>query len=268
MKPVISTSALGCMWTIARSILLLILVLTSSNQMVTSQEVTNEPFLLAMPSLIENDSCTPPCWFGLQAGESPLEDVLQMFSDHPDLFYNELVERGQTEDGLPIVYPHLNLQLLFDHQSIGFFWSESHFVGTTIVGNVIRISDGRVAMMAIKPPEVVSLSYALNHWGQPDLIRAGSSLYYDFLLLYYREPHLIVQLDTEDEALTKEVCEIADLMDAFRIEHIYYLSPITYREEARSWLQSTSYVPSRVWNSWTAGEIEDSCTAAISSLRN
>lgn len=253
---------------IIHTIILLICVLLSLVGIVASQEATIEPPTSAMPSLIEGDQCTPPCWYGLVPGESTLEDVLQMFSNHPGLFGNELVEGGQTYNGSPILEPRLDLQPLLDHQSVGFFWSISNFGGSTTIGNVIRMSDNQVSMMAIKPTETVLLSEVLSKWGQPDTIRAGRSLYYDFLLLYYREPHLIVQLDTEDVARVEEECEIADLMEVFRIEHIFYLSPTAYREEARNRLQSTYYVPDHVWKSWTAGEIEATCTRAIGALRD
>ena len=268
MKLAITVPIPGGTQNIIRTILLSVCVLMSSVGMVASQEATSEPPTSAMPSLIDGDLCTPPCWYGLVPGESTLEDVLQMFSNHPDLFGNELVEGGQTYNGSPILEPRLDLQPLLDHQSVGFFWSISNFGGSTTIGNVIRLNDNHVATMAIKPTEVVSLSEVLSIWGQPDLIRAGSSLYYDFLLLYYREPHLIVQLDTEDEARVEEECKIVDLMDVFRIEHIFYLSPAAYREQARNWLQSTHYVPNRVWSSWTAGEVEDTCTRAIAALRD
>ena len=254
------------LYTVIGTILISICVLIGGAEMAFSQEETNQLPTSGMPSLIEGDLCTPPCWFGLIPGESTLEDVLQMFSNHPDLFWNELVERNQTENERPILYPHLDLQPLLEDQVIDFFWRELNFGGNIRIGNVIRTSDNRVAMMIIKPTEAISLSEVLDKWGQPDLIRAGSSLYYDFLLLYYREPHLIVQLDTEDEARVEEECRIADLMDVFRIEHIFYLSPAAYREQARNWLQSTHYVPNRVWSSWTAGEVEATCTRAIGAL--
>jgi hypothetical protein len=253
---------------IIRAILLSVCVLMSSVGMVVSQEVTSEPPMSGMPSLIEGDLCTPPCWYGLVPGESTLEDVLQMFSNHPDLFWNELVEGEETYNNRPILYPHLDLQPLMEDQAIDFFWRETNFEGNIIIANIIRMSGNRVATMAIKPTEVVSLSEVLSQWGQPDTIRAGRSLYYDFLLLYYREPYLIVQLDTEDVARIEEECEIADLMEVFRIEHIFYLSPTAYREEARNRLQSTYYVPDHIWSSWTAGEVEATCTRAIGALKD
>lgn len=267
MKLVNTVSIPERIQSVIRTTLLSICVLMLLVGMVASQDGDSEPPTTGMPSLVEGDLCTPPCWFGLIPGVSTLEDVLQMFSNHPDLFWNELVEGEETYNNRPILYPHLDLQPLMEDQAIDFFWRETNFGGNIIIGNIIRMSGNRVATMAIKPTEVVSLSEVLSQWGQPDLIRAGSSLYYDFLLLYYREPHLIVQLDTEDEARVEEECRIADLMDVFRIEHIFYLSPAAYREQARNWLQSTHYVPDPVWSSWTAGEVEDSCTRAISALR-
>lgn len=265
MKSVISMFVLDCIWTIARRILLLILVLILLCQVVTGQEVTNEPFLPAMPSLIDGDSCTPPCWFGLQAGKSTSEDVLRMFYVNADLFWNEFVEVGHTSDGLPVVDLHLNLQSLLEDGAIAFYWSNTDFRAPTTRGSVIRLVADQVEAMEIEPNKTISLDETLQQLGQPNLIRAEGTLYEDFILLYYHSPYLIIKLTNY---WNWQDCKIAELLETFEVEYIYYLSPITYREEARSWLQSTSYVPGRVWNSWTAGEIEDSCTVAISSLRN
>ncbi|MBZ0296227.1 MAG: hypothetical protein K8L99_26950 [Anaerolineae bacterium] len=214
-----------------------------------------------MPSLIVGDTCAPPCWFGMRAGETTAEEAFRILSKNADRFWNDLIEVNSNGDHyLDAV---LNLQPLLKEELIDFFWLRTSFDGRTNLGSFLRLRDGVMSAMQIKPNVTVTLADALQRLGQPDVIRVGGRLYDDIVLLYYRKPHLILELLADDQT-----CEIRDMMDAFRVEYIYYLTPVTYQEEARDRLTYTDYLPDDVMQRWIAGEVDASCSEAIQSLRN
>ncbi|MBZ0296228.1 MAG: hypothetical protein K8L99_26955 [Anaerolineae bacterium] len=242
-------------------IAVLLVVSLSSGAIPLSGQEAPEP-TPEMPSLIVGDSCTPPCWFGMRAGETTAEEAFQILSANADLFWNDLIEVNSNGDHyLDAV---LNLQPLLEEDGIHFYRKDTSFHGRISLGSILRLRDGVMSAMEIKPNVTVTLADALQRLGPPDVIRAGGyDLYYDLVLLYYREQHLIVELLAD-----RETCEISDFFDVFRVEYIYYLTPTTYQEKAREWLTLTYYLPDDVMQRWIAGEVNISCSKAIQLLRH
>ncbi|MBZ0296226.1 MAG: hypothetical protein K8L99_26945 [Anaerolineae bacterium] len=243
------------------AMLLILLIFVGWAETVSSQEAP-EP-TPEMPSLIVGDPCTPPCWLGMRAGETTAEEAFQILSANADLFWNEFVEVGRTDDDLPVVHSNLNLQPLLDEGGIHFYWRNVSFGGRTSIGSFLSFRDGVMSAMQIKPNVSVTLADALQQLKQPDVIRVGGSVYDNIMTLYYRKQGLILELLADNQT-----CEIRDMLDAFQVEHVYYLTPTTYQEEARDRLTYTYYLPDEVMQRWIAGEVDASCSEAIELLHD
>jgi hypothetical protein len=157
---------LKLIWGVTASILLLV------GFPVSSQEASTPTPTYEITSLIEGDTCAPPCWFGLAVGESTSEDVIQMFTANGQLFANDLVEVGRTSDDLPIVEDTLNLQSLLDGKGIEFWWRSTSRKTQRIAPNYIDIENDIVSSIRIEVNDDVSLGKALEHLDQPSTIRA------------------------------------------------------------------------------------------------
>jgi hypothetical protein len=73
-----------------KSVLLLALILMSGFALVldsnTQDRIPNTP--IPITSLFEEDICTPPCWFGLVAGESTGEEVFAVLKSNREEFHS------------------------------------------------------------------------------------------------------------------------------------------------------------------------------------
>ncbi|MEO8396118.1 MAG: hypothetical protein ABI700_24200 [Chloroflexota bacterium] len=231
-------------------------------KIVLAQDATAPATTPEFLSLFEGDTCESPCWFGLRPDESTSEDVYEFLSRNSSRFWNYLIEEGRTSDNLPIVAATLNLQALKEGKTIDFFWQGSSYGGNVSIGSSISFTNNLVSAMDIQPDVSISLNTALRLLGEPDAIRAGISFYYDFMLFYYPEPQMIVELTINRDS----DCKIANVLQQFQVDYVSYLARPVYLERLIDMLNGSDYVPNKLWESWVGGEVNETCENAIGSL--
>ena len=219
---------------LALSVLMLLLFYTP-NQLVYSQT----PPAQKVESLFSDDTCAPPCWFGLTVGQSTVDDAIRMFEAHKDVFYTKLIE------GHDHVYrPVLDLQPLVEGHELGFLWLHGEQADAPLGISGIEVTDGVVSNIFVLPKEAISLGPTLKKLGKPSSVRVTYSLYVDYLYLYYRDMYLIVDLFVKHDACSKGI------LDEFTVDTVHYLTEEGYSNQQTADNKQLVYVPARIWDAW------------------
>jgi hypothetical protein len=177
-----------------------------------------------------------------------------MFTANPDLFFTNLVKDETVE-------PVLDLQSLRDGRGIEFWWRISTSEIQRIAPNYIGIKDGIVSYMGIVVNDDISLGKTLERLGEPSTTRATWFPDEVNIILYYREQRLMAMLTAD-----RSDCMMNDLLNEFKISYLDYLSPTSYLEYGRDWLDGSFLVSDRVWDEWSSGQVAGSCLDAIRQL--
>jgi hypothetical protein len=227
------------------------------------QQNDNDATMLG-PTIFDISPCAPPCWFGLQAGISSVDDVVEMLSQNSDYFWNDLVEVGRSADNLPMVDAVLDMEQLFQKEprdSTSFFWIDSTFGGNYIGQNRITLEDDIISFMWIKPDRPVTLQEALEYLGEPASVRATNGFYSNDLFFYYPQLRIILHLTAD-----RSECRMNDLRETFFVEYVEYYSQAAYRSRVAELARYNAHIAPDLWQSWLSGEVTTNCDDAIGDL--
>jgi len=189
-------------------------------------ETTSTPTPLQPPiqSLFVEDTCAPPCWFGITPGESTIDDLQKLFQDRIALFDHTC---SSCEDPLTE---------LEKDQPFNFKWKifdRKDYV--EVAGNPSNVQNDSLVMIGatgiidyidIKANRRVLLSEVLLKFGKPDLVFLESGGGVDdfnsarFLLLTYLPIRLQVYLWT----FPTTVCKAATVQQDFNVNFLIYYS--------------------------------------------
>ena len=203
-------------------------------------------------SLFEEDTCTPPCWFGLIAGESTNQDVIEALSSNLDTFRPLSDTSAQYHDFKTDTLP-------ISDGFYQFYWGtrpQPNLVPTT---SLLVIEDQELVWMRIGAPAFISLSDVLGKLGQPDEVYANLAPYLVYLDLFYSDLNLIVILVAE-----RDMCDMSRISETFAVDFVYYY-PTGEEAEFRQEHRVNFDVPIRpeVWNEWTDGIVQETCDTAF-----
>lgn len=207
-------------------------------------------------SLFKDDTCAPPCWFGLIPGVSTASDILAMFEANRDLFY---VNASLNYDTGTITE---DFDALAKGDDVSFAWRQG-WNGITFGGDsYIPMINGILSQMHIKMNDVVSLGETLTALGKPNYIGVELSLYVDLLILTYSDSSVVVHL----ESLPDE-CKVNTMLDNYVVGYVDYYLPSEFATFENSAKDNFVEVPEKVWNSWLSGAVTDKCEEAITALK-
>ncbi|MFN8373843.1 MAG: hypothetical protein U0694_13330 [Anaerolineae bacterium] len=237
-------------------------------------EPTPTPQPFAVRSIFANDTCAPPCWFGLTPGVSTAEDAALLLEAHPEWFIGpdwrglrpETSGRVNRETGYVIDGNYnFNLAIEWQRPATGY---EGY--------SRIIIEDNYVDRLRIVVREYVTLAQALDALGNPDIVRFTSpeSDHMRLTLIYsdLRLRILLISIDKEDN------CSLANLGQDFWADELYYYSPHAAEEPAMlpfidaqqpALFAYETYdrdVSLDIWESWISGEVGLSCEEAYMQL--
>ncbi len=220
--------------------MLFLVLLSGATTFQTTSSPTPTPF--AMRSLFSDDSCAPPCWFGLTPGESTPEDVSTFFAVFGDLMYG--------------VAPPIHEK----DENYLFYWKPANFNRENVrQNNYIRVYDGIVDAIHITMNETVYLAEVLEKLGMPDSIIFELGFYGSaYLNLVYLKPRIRVHLTAE-----WETCFISNIGESFWVDSIGYYSPayqLVYT------IGEDRFVPEITWQTWLDGEVNGNCQDAWQQL--
>lgn len=251
----------------------------------------------SMPSLIVGDPCAPPCWFGLEAGKSDLGSLLFMLEDYPQ-FKNKRLSVGLIDGHIMVEFHILDLDLLLKEfiankrivleqtqyadnddapedfyiiNELAAIYFNPDFVPETIEIPPYLFPDyftdnsleWPIAAISAGVLQYIPLDEVFEKLGPPDIIRGGAFFYKEYLLLYYEQIPLVVQVENIDG----KPCNIRDVLTAFHAVRVYYLTPGAYENDmiglAEAEISDTFEISEDVWRSWVNGEVDETCRLAI-----
>jgi WD40 repeat protein len=175
-----------------------------------AQAITPTPLPTAtIASLFEGDTCSAPCWFGLTPGESTLEDVINTFEMHHDLFIVN-PEPGSA----PNVIAE-NFQNLREGVEATFIW-KTWEREEAVLANRINMSDDVVNSIEVQVNNVVTLQETLRILGQPDFALGRVDLGIS-LILWYPDRNLYVFAFAH-----RGHCYMNTFLEDFTVWSLYY----------------------------------------------
>ncbi len=184
-------------------------------------------------SLFENDTCSPPCWFGLIPGESTAEAIQTMFEENSDLF---------------------EVSRLLDNGDVVFRWTRFDRGDMFAPESFMRVQDGILSGMIVAMNKMVSLGETLDTLGNPSRVRIFPNFYvWEFVLFYDEDTAVVLRA-------SRETCQISNMRNDFDIDSVYYYTPNEIQSLVAPW--SFDYyigVPANLWESWLQGEIKGTC---------
>lgn len=243
------------------SICLLLAILGLSTLVATNaQSEPEEPELPPVNGieLFPNDVDSPLCWFRLCIEVSTREDVYQFFVTYRDLFWNDFRKMAEKSTG---EVRYLNLIRLFNEEELRFYWLESSYQSPTSISNYIVLHNGLITAIRIKPTASILLHEVLGKFQRPVIIRAGSTLYYERIVLYYPEYRTIIELVSD-----REDCVIHDFLNKFQVEAVSYLSLGEYDQQIEREHEWSSLVSPDIWEGWITEADNTSCYDAIQAI--
>ncbi len=227
------------------------------------QQPNNDEKPALGPTIFDMSPCAPPCWFGLEAGISDIEDVRAMLSSYEGTFWNNIVE--VHEGDLIILESVLDLSALSDpdpSKSIRLFWQYSTFRGNYGGQNKITFEGNTVTSVRTKPDHLVLADEVIAYLGFPVTIRAVNDLYFSSIYFTYPDLNMILELTVSSD----EDCRIADVLQEFAVEFVEYHSIATYRDSIIWLSRHIDYVSPQQWRDWVSDESRISCARAIGEL--
>ena len=244
-----------------------------------AQEATPEPTEPSPHSIFSNDTCAPPCWFGLIPGVSTAADALVVL-ENEEYFIKPDEHRAEFSDGEIdsetgyLVDGQYNFDMsLFDLPFSYNYFAYSH----------VYVQMGTVDEIMVRMNEFVTLREALAALGTPDQVRLEFALWSYYIEFIYLEPRLRITLTYDHGAARRSDCYLPDTLDNMWVDIIIYYSPESAIELRDVWISDTltiqqpaltaygpgnsvRYVPQETWESWLLGEVSMSCEDAWFSL--
>jgi len=244
-----------------------------------TQETTPEPTEQTPHSIFSNDTCAPPCWFGLIPGVSTAADALVVL-ENEEYFIKPDEHRAEFSDGEIdsetgcLVDGQYNFDMsLFDLPFSYNYFAYSH----------VYVQMGIVDEIMVRMNEFVTLREALAALGTPDQVRLEFALWSYYIEFIYLEPRLRVTLTYDHGAARRSDCYLPDTLDDMWVHIIIYYSPesaielknvrvsdsLTLQQPALTAYGdggADRYVPPETWESWLRGEVNMSCADAWEAL--
>jgi hypothetical protein len=203
-------------------------------------------------SLFVDDTCSPPCWFGLVTGESTSEEVDIFMTATSHIFRSW----EATSDSV------------FDPQTgdmrdgkIHFDWVVFENDSARLRGNSINLTDGILVSINTSMNRVLLLREVLETLGYPDYITMDSGIdtSRESLSLTYFDLRLNVNLDSLG-------CSLSQIGNAFWVDWISYYAPMSDDEATAIADRRGRHVSLELWQAWLNGEVAQSCFQAWESL--
>jgi hypothetical protein len=189
----------------------------------------------AVSSLFADDSCAPPCWFGLTPGESDTEEVVAL-TQHSALFYS--VRHSQNGGA--------------ERYSMGWLFYEREDL--VPFGIDIQLHDGKVTEIRGAMNRVVLLREVLEKVGTPDYIIADyDELFGMYLGLSYFSLNIEIHLKATND------CNMLHIGEDFWVTTVIYHPPMSPEEMKALYGSNPVVVSSETWDSWINGEIGGGC---------
>ncbi len=198
---------------------------------------------LTLRSPFMEDTCTPPCWFGLVTGQSTEENVIALIQSPLGLFDFNFASKGENrifDFGSERVSNGTYFLTWGDFPRDDYDFPE---VGSEIA---IELENGVISHISAMMNRIVFLKEALDSLGTPD--RITFSVLNDpefrpaaYLTLGYSDLHIAVYLMSDQFD-----CDFVSLGEQFWIEKIVYYS---HPEDENQLIQDEN-LPSSVWESW------------------
>jgi hypothetical protein len=230
----------------------------------------SEPTPQPIRSVFDYDTCAPPCWMGLVAGESTFTDVKYALRTIDDPILRETLDIviSRLPSGEDDINPYTGeIQtgaFLFDINTISYIDEGIRSPSR------IEIGDGRVDIMVINAHQPIILDDVLINLGEPDFFRLCiCSADWTYITLIYIELNLRVSFRH-----STDVCRTSLLPHELLMKSLLYYSPELASNIVGSTLSEydipqpnlTRYsflnerdVPLDVWQSWLDGEVDMSC---------
>jgi hypothetical protein len=214
------------------------------------------PSASAMVSLFDEDTCAPPCWFGLTVGESGVDDIVSSFAEHEDLFVVEPLEipNGNLQAAVT------NLQPIRELENAEFFWREWTREDERHVVSSLLMTNGILAYLRVYMNRDVTLAETLRRLERPFVIRAYFLITDLRLILFYPELNVTVELSADHLS-----CNVPTMLQDFKVHEVTYFTEDGYLEGAAIF-RGDPYIRHRLWDDWVSGKIEGSCLDAIQAL--
>lgn len=211
-------------------------------------EPTPETTIAEQPvrSLFADDTCAPPCWFGLTPGVSTSRDVIAMFEANVDLLY--------AEGGLSNNVYEPNTEYLIEG-GYSFYWRSG-----SGIDNFIAIEEGIVSYMLIEGNTLRSLDDVLETLGSANTVKVARSLYVTYVVLFYSDLRVVITLSAD-----LENCSMSNLLSDYILsDRVLYYKPNSLEELDP--YQRFLDVPAAIWGEWLTGGASGSCEDAIATL--
>ena len=174
---------------------------------VNGQETTATPEPTIPQSLFVEDTCAPPCWFGLIPGESSEEDILAFLDAYASVLsvttIRDVID-PETEEPIGISYH--------------FWWHNYSYFNPPRV--ILTIQNGLLYRIWANPNREITFGEMFDVLGYPDQLYLGT-VGWSFLTAIYEKPRLRILLDSRSPS---DLCKIHDIAREFRVMEIQYFS--------------------------------------------
>jgi hypothetical protein len=174
---------------------------------VTGQETAATPEPTIPQPLFAEDTCAPPCWFGLIPGESSEEEVLAFLDAYASVLSIMSVRdviNYETEEPVGTSYY--------------FWWHNYSYFNPPRVK--LTIQNGLLYHIWANPNREITFGEMLDILGYPDHLHLGT-VGWSTLTAIYEEPRLRILLDSRSPS---DLCKIRDIASEFRVMEMQYFS--------------------------------------------
>jgi hypothetical protein len=184
-----------------------------------ASQATPEPAGTITPrtpsSLFTEDTCSPPCWFGLTPGLSTAEEV-RLFISASGEFFNSYHTYNATFDE---THNHLM------EGSYIFHWDDFHRIDERDRGSWVDMKNGIIQMIAVQMNRNAPLEEVLETFGNPDHIKLFSDMAdVPYLELEYISLRVHIELVAENRICAPSIGQ------NFQVSYVYYTAPnVHYR---------------------------------------
>ncbi len=234
----IESLGIGC------TALMFLLVACTATDTQIWQQPTITPAEVA--SLFEDDSCAPPCWFGIIPGESTSEDVQEKLGPWVD------------SGVLGADFSGLSANVRFP-----VFWPLSDWnLNRAYTDNIIAIEDNLVIYIDVLMNREVTLGDVIETYGLPSFAIAFADLNTG-LLLVYLDLSINVAVFTVGPDTACDLQTIEDNMQLYSVEY-YELDKLSMLLKYD--IGTSKFLDSSTLDKWLSNNETVSCVNAIEQL--
>lgn len=213
----------------------------------------SDPELVSAP-LFSQDTCLPPCWFGLVAGESTSQDVARLVNSNSDIFDRWDTSPRSTFE--PTTNDMINGRYTF-------YWTDYQPPNTDQVlqvNSTLFIEDQLVQQMQIVMNEDIRLDDVLQRLSNPDYIYFSTFFEQPIMILDYLDLQMSVWLIGPETN-----CTLMNLTERLWVEQVIYYAEGELQERDLTNV-GIYFVPSDTWLTWINDEVDSTCDEVIAEL--